>query len=310
MISLDKLNELLNRLTIDLRVEFVLADLLMQGFNLEDVSIFSNSVFRRNYHRDIEKVELLKDNRGRNKLWLTVNRDGIYDKLPEDLFHQPGELGPNSGKEKIIQEIKVQDGLENASRSFFLPFEQEFYNLLVNLELKEREFLFESNNPEPGDFFDSLWDFPEFLDEQQKNKLGVLMPALHKIVGNPELMAQLISLISANDVEVFNSEPNTMKMDVYPVLGETHLGKDSILGGELRDLRPSLTVRIFVDDLTRLEEYLPDGIRIKIHDYLVKLFAPYDTPISLVPDFSRTSSSFLIENNESYLGRLNYTTFI
>jgi hypothetical protein len=200
--------------------------------------------------------------------------------------------------------------VENSSRSFFLPFEQEFYCLLVNLELKEREFIFDTNCPEPGDFFDSLWSFPDFLNESQRNKLGVLMPLMNKIVGNTELIAYLIKLITGNEVEILQSEPQIMKLDEYPVLAETLLGKDSILGGELSDLRASITVKIFVDDLKRIDEFMPGGASILAHDYLSKLFIPYEIPVNLIPDFSRTSSDFLIENNENFIGRLNYTTFI
>ena len=111
----------------DIRLEIILADLIIEGQPLEDVLIESDSLFKRNYHYDIESVNETGAASGKKKkIHFVVNREGIYDRLPEDLFHQVSETKISSDKEESIEEIKLQRQLEKQCRLFFQPFEQEF----------------------------------------------------------------------------------------------------------------------------------------------------------------------------------------
>lgn len=311
MTKIEKFNDLLHQMQSDIRLEVVLTDLVIDSLSLEDVLIVSNSLFKRSYHHDIEKtVEVEYGHARKRKLSILVNREGMYDRLPEDLFHQPTDSQNYFDKERIIQEIKVQNELEKASRLFFLPFENEFYRQRVKLESEERKFLFETNSHLSGELFNDLWDLPDFLDDSQKSKLGVLMPVLNKIVGDLEMTTFIMERITGDALEIREGPPGTSILMDEPRLGRMVLGVDGILAGQLRDLRSSFTLRIFLSRPEDLADFMPGGKKIAIHEFLCNLLIPFETDFVFELDFTRTSVSFVAENETYYLGRLNYTTVI
>ncbi|KAJ1498776.1 hypothetical protein HMI54_012379, partial [Coelomomyces lativittatus] len=79
----------LNNLAPDLKVEFILTEILEEG-DLSDIVVASKGIFKRRFKKDLEQVLLQDYREGRNQyLSIEVNRSGIYDSLPQGLFHQP-----------------------------------------------------------------------------------------------------------------------------------------------------------------------------------------------------------------------------
>ncbi len=89
----------------------------------------------------------------------------MYDRLPQDLIHQP-EPGAKSG----VQDIARQADREKGARLFFLAYEQEMNRLLLRLEWEERQFIFETNSDVSGELMGLLWDMPEHLSSFQRSK--------------------------------------------------------------------------------------------------------------------------------------------
>lgn len=65
MVKLENLNSLLHKMSFDLRLELVLADLAADNLTMDEVLVMSNSLFKRSFHRDIEKSMLLELGQGR-----------------------------------------------------------------------------------------------------------------------------------------------------------------------------------------------------------------------------------------------------
>lgn len=311
MIPSEKLNELIDQLQSDIRFEVILAELLADGLSMEDVIVDNNSLFARNYHRDIEKTEQIEQEHQRKKKFrIVVNREGIYDRVPQDIFHQPSDPQKKSDKEKVLKEIQFQNELEKSARQFFKPLEQEFYRLRMKLEMEERKFLFETNDDLNTELMDALWNLPDFFNDFQKSRLGLLMPLLNKIVGNTTLVAFVMSIISGDRVEIFQSAPQRQKVNDSLELGKNNLGKNTVLDGELVANLPSFTIKIFVENETHLTDYLPGGKKNKIHNFFCNLFLPLENDVMLELDFSNTALPFVIENETDWMGRLNYSTVI
>lgn len=299
------------QMNADIRLEVILADLIGNGLSMEDVVFVSNSLFKRNYHFDIEEIrETEYEITRKKKISFVVNREGIYDQLPEDLFHQPMDTLQVTDNAASIREIKIQENVENQCRLFFLPIEQEFYRQRVMLETAERHFLFQTNNVLPGEIFELLWELPSFLDDLQKSKLGVLMPVLHKISGNLPLATAVIESITADRISIDQRPAAQWTIPLQPSLGEMRLGDSSVMGGRLSDQQSSLVLTIFVSSMEEGADYLPGGRRLAIHEFLCNLLMPLEAEIIFETDFSATEVSFVLENDSSFLGRLNYTTTI
>ena len=311
MITHSQFSGFLQALHSDIRFEVILTDLLTENLDMDDVVIESGSLFKRNYHYDIESSSEIEYGVGRKKkLRFVVNREGIYDQLPEDLFHQLAETNNVTDKYEAIQEIKEHHDLEKQSRLFFQPIEQEFYTQRVKLEIEERKFLFETNDILPGEIFDHLWDLPEFLDDLQKSKLGLLMPVIHKLTGKNDLLSFVFESITGDPVEIRKTAPGKYGINENPRLGNTQLGADSILGGCLSGLQSAYTVVILVSDMENLLDYMPAGKKIILHKFLCDLFMPLDSEIIFETAFTKNTGTFLIENDSVFQGRLHYTTII
>jgi hypothetical protein len=307
----EQYNGLLQNMQADIRLEVILADMIAESLHLDDVVIVSNSLFRRNYHYDIENIgEIDYGVTKKKKLCFVVNREGIYDLLPEDLFHQVADTQKDTDKEITIQEIKVQNELEKQSRLFFLPFEQEFYRQRIKLEAEERKFLFETNNVLPCEIFDYLWELPELLDDLQKSKLGLLIPVLNKVAGNLELARLIIEIITGDNIKIMETAPGKFIVNDEPQLGEMQLGVNSIFSGQLSALQSGFTVYIFLSAIERLADYMPGGKSIIVYEFLCNLLMPLDSDIVFELDLSNTTAEFIAENETAYSGRLNYSTII
>ncbi|HEX4850056.1 MAG TPA: hypothetical protein VFV08_04575, partial [Puia sp.] len=245
MNNLEQFNEKLQVLPHDIRAEIIVADLLSEGMSVEDLVFKNRTVFSRNFHFDIERTSIIEiETTKRKKLCFEMNRDGMYDQLPEDLFHQVSEMLKDTDKEETIQEIKNQRSFESQCRLFFQPFEQEFYRERIKLEWQERKFLFQTNDFLRGDVFERIWNFPEFLDDEQKTKLGLLLPILHRIIGNLDLLQYIIENITGDQIQISINSPAITNLEEDPQMGEMRLNIDSILAGKMPALGRGFLISI------------------------------------------------------------------
>ncbi len=311
MITHSDFSMFLQSLHSDIRFEVILTDLLSENLDMDDVVIESKSLFKRSYHHDIESAGEIDYGAGKKKrLCFTVNRDGIYDQLPEDLFHHVAETNNASDKYEVIREIQEHQTIEKQSRLFFQPLEHEFYSQRVRLEIEERKFLFETNDTLPGEIFNRLWHLPEFLDDLQKSQLGLLMPVIHKLTGKKDLLSFVFESITGDPVEIREAGPCKYEISENPVLGQMKLGADTILGGCLGSLQAGYSITIFVSDMANLPDYMPSGKKITLHEYLCSLFMPLDAEFFFETRMTKNYTVFFIENDSVFQGRLNYTTII
>ena len=82
-------------------------------------------------------------------LKINISRDGIYDSLPEGIFHYPKTERLNQSVDDMTKEYRSQQKEEENARQFFLPFENEFFLSGIIREKEEKEFLFKLNQGKP-----------------------------------------------------------------------------------------------------------------------------------------------------------------
>lgn len=109
----------------DLRAEVVAAELIEHGINQEDITFNFKGIKRRAYSRDIANIKLPTDDDENYKF--IINRESIYDSLPEAIFHQPLNSKPFKSKAEILDEIKIQREEEIEARKFFNPIENVLF---------------------------------------------------------------------------------------------------------------------------------------------------------------------------------------
>src|SRR5215217_9429202 len=103
----------------DLCAEFVAGSWLEEGIAQDKILFRPLGSFKRRSHADVESVGEAELGNFEGKV-IASNRNGIYDHLPEQLFHLPSAGSINTLKKKV-DEIRLQREKEQKSRLFFLP---------------------------------------------------------------------------------------------------------------------------------------------------------------------------------------------
>lgn len=311
MASLEEHIEQLNRLPVDIRAEILLANLLESGLAMDDLVVSPVGLFRRNFQNDVGKAELLELQRShRKKIRLEINRDGLYDALPEGLFHQPSGNRPPGNKQEILKEIKRQQEREAAARQFFLPLEQEYYRLRVKLVLEERKYLFDGDSFLEGEVFSEFWNFPSFLTPQQIHNLLYLLPLVHRIAGDWEQIRLSFETLLEDAVQIIPGHPLTHEVSQpTPALGDARLGVDWVMGETYEEVHTSVLIRVMPSEPEKVKTYLPGAIGEQLIQYLSQYLLPLETDYRIEVQIPETQQNFLV-TEDAYSSRLGYTTYL
>lgn len=131
--------------------------------------------FRKGLANDVDKYFI----KG-NKLFININRDGIYDMLPKRLFHEIGEQAILLSTKDFDDFFSKIANEESDARKFFLPFDSEIIHVLCEIEKERIDFEdhFFTENIALGHIM--FYHLPEHL-----GFIPLLELAIHKSVGSP-----------------------------------------------------------------------------------------------------------------------------
>ena len=82
------IEELIQNVFYDIKAEAVIADLIENGLKPDEFVAINKGIFKRRYARDIDSINSLKLENTQSISAFNLNRDGLYDSLPEGLFHK------------------------------------------------------------------------------------------------------------------------------------------------------------------------------------------------------------------------------
>ena len=272
--------ELLNEGAEDLRPEVVIGELLIAGALTEDELFFiRNGGTKRSVGRDIERIlppgsTEHKTERG----MVELNRAGIYDGLPEGVFHQGKRTKPFKSIEEVKEEYKENEAIEKHARKFFWPIDHEFSWARVMIELNERRLTTDLLDDRSGRGVLRFWDPPDFFSEEEKGALLMLLPLCYRLVGYLRLCAQAMEEVLQVRVELVTrimSRPLAMAAEVG-CMSEAQLGVDSLLMGEPELLEQGLVVRLGPMDAQVANTFAPGQVGRRKLDHLLSLLTRAD----------------------------------
>jgi type VI secretion system protein ImpH len=292
----------------DRRLEVVLADLVAYGVSLEDVRIQPIGLGRRRFDRDIAKIKYESSLDSGWSITIFVNREGIYDALPQGVFHQPSGRKTARSKKEVLEEMKAQRKKESAARAFFLPLEQEFFRARVGIETKERAFLpFHDQEFAPAWFSEDFWHLPPCLNDRQQMLARYLLPLAAQISANLSLAEVCLSNFLGESVWIQRLGPLEENLIDTSGLAEVALGIDFVLGGLISDGLPSTNVCITPVSTHSLQYYFSDPGK-SLLDFLSNAFLPLESPPIFTFDTQYLEMDFLLAEEDSAL--LGYTTYL
>ncbi len=305
------LNELISSLGADIRIEAILAVLLEnETVDLDHVVVQTKGVFKRPYSKDILGVELRGKKSGKTEvLHIDISREGLYDMLPEGLFHQTMTKAFKTTEDSVA-EFKQHREEEKQARNFFLPLEQEFFRLRSLSEIEERKALFAFSGAAHQGVFARFWGHQPALSRQQSAVYYFLLPLFYHIVGNLPVTALCFEAILGQPVSLQWIPPQKQSTEGYQYpLGACNLGVDFILGNTWFDEIPAIQVNIGPLKKKDLPDYLPGGSAHTVLELLYNHFLPVEVePVLKISAKKESEPILFTEPKEAAL--LGYTSTI
>jgi type VI secretion system protein ImpH len=296
----------------EIKAEIQLATELKEGLPINEVIIQSLGVFRRTAAKDIEQITTIQSEKGNNeKIVMQLNRNGLYDLLPEGLFHQPSNRKAFKSTKETLEEIDDQRAKEASARKFFLPLEQEFFLSRLMIELEERKYFVSLGNISFNHIFRHFWGlFPE-LTAQQATNLMYLLPLAHAIAGNIEKTSACFESILGEPVSIQFGDALVIKANnaTPATTKQVRLGDDFIMGDSYTELMRAAYITIGPISNSSLVDYLSGGKREKLLQLLLNNFVPFEWDLVMNFEIDKNQRSFSIAEDRS-ASRLGYNAFL
>lgn len=290
----------------DLKAEFIASSWLENDIPASQILFRPLGDFKRRSHHDIEKTRELELGSFKGQV-IDSNRSGIYDHLPEQLFHLPSSTSLNTTKKKV-DEIRLQREKEQKTRLFFLPLEQEFF--LNRVSLARLEQCAWELGPESGllNELKAFWQAPPSLDESVFVQLLPFLPLVSENRGNLGKAAEIMSVALRLPVEVQVVFGLKYHYESNASMGDALLGADTALGGDLDTYLPQISVDIEVPDPAALDKYLHNKAFDTLVNWLLGWFIPveYDFRVSL--QLPVEASAFTLTSDDGLSVPLGYAT--
>ncbi len=307
-----ELKELPVQLKLDLYVEVVISALIGEGkLDPKKLYIKPRGTFKRSYQSELDQVEVLENRKaGEQSVFFSIHREGLYDMLPEGLFHKNLIKTKHIDTEESVQELKMHQEEEKHARHFFLPLEQEFYQQRIQIEIEEQKSLVGVSEFIINELIANFWKINFPLEHDQALCLAYMLPMMHRIVGNFELTARSLEIILQAPVRLNTRNPRDEKILLGKnKVGYFSLGENFILGDVLSKEVNDLTLAIGPISGEELLYFLPGGKKQALLDLLAGYFIPAEIDWETELLVNTEEEKFELATGPE-MGLLNYTTVI
>lgn len=307
------IQKILIGLDIDLKGEVIIEGLIENGYVKNDWITSYDGQFRRSFSKDLQFVDSLQSG-NKELVNFHISRDGIYDSLPESLFHTVSDKPTESGHEMAI-DSKKERKREGEIRRFFSLFEQESFLIRLLIERKEREFLARIVQGQLSDFFTKFWKADWSVDTKLLGKMVDYLPFMQKILGNFELTFNLLESIIEEQVS-YNIIKNR-KSDEFNfvneetsgfTLGEASLSWDFVCGDAMMDLTPIIEISLGPLRKSPISDYIDRGKGIGFIDCFCSFFLPFEMDYSITLKTNKTREFVLSNSGEEVI--MGFDTYI
>lgn len=315
MSRLEEISEYINQLSFDVKAEMLAAILAEQSLDLTEILASFEGPFKRVWARDIAWTDVIRFETGEKMLCLHLNRDGIYDLLPEGLFHSNSDKADQTGPEMSKDSMKLRAEEKN-TRLFFQPFENEIFLKRVQLLLKENQ-IFKSIYKEfLMGIMPFVWEVGEGFPENYVLRLKKLLPLLYMTTGNLNLTAQCLEFIISEKVRIFTAENKNRSFEsgilsVSGIVGKSLLGIDTIAGDNVIDFFDHLRVSIGPITNQETNEIIKEGMMNRFLDCFYSFFIPFEFDVDTEYIFGEGKNQLIInDETESEISYLGYNSVI
>lgn len=294
--ELEEILEELNSLYADIKAEALVSEITANSkAEISDFTVQNLSTFKRPYRRDILNLKNSLLNTENYTLNLNLSRNGIYDSLPEGVFHDssdPALKGMSHQKKREKQKLE-----EKEARKFFQPIENEVFNQFVTIEKEERA-LIDRFSDIKNNFLLWFWQIDASFPPDFVIKLIKLLPYTHKISGNLDLTALCLEKIIGEKVNI------SKKMKPYSLYRhkgdlKDKLGVDLVLGVEESTiLCPEIEVCIGPVSNKNVKNFVAGTSWMKFIATFYEYFIPMEMEVRTKVDSIKNEDNFVLNETE------------
>lgn len=301
----------INSLDTDYLAEMVAATLIEEGVSPNNIQIARLGDSRMKVGKDIEKIrmEYSPDDEVSDCLRIYVNREGIYDVLPEGVFFLGGELLESTDIKKVVNQVRQYRKEEIEIRKFFSVFEDEIDRTLIQMQLLERRVDRKNVYPDFTNVFTAYWPIIRQLSLEQATLFMRIIPIIHKIRGNQCKIAKALSLILGLPVSL-SHVLSSKKSGGFPAFGQARLGETLVIGSEFRSGRYDTCVTVHDIPRNRIPEFLDNGKSRCILLELIDMLFAADTEVKIKLDVVSSERMCIISNDPSKASRLGMDAYL
>lgn len=292
-------NELSARL-YDIKAETLVNQALQNHLHAEDFVAMNDGRFVREYRPDLYDVNRIEDSRLLQLLQLRLSRSGLYDLVPEGLFHQSYTAKPGSAAVEMAAQSRIDKKKEQAARKFFQPIENSFFRQQVMIEQQEEHILAGINNGLLNDYFFTFWEFPGDLNKTSAMLLVLLLPYAHEIAGDLSLMQDCLRILLQENVTISMVQPSACEAPATASeLGIGDLGNDMVCGHTFNEDYPCLQYVIGPLQRSKPVDYVTGGDNDLLLQVFNNYFAPFEADILIEVEVDRARALVELSEDES-----------
>ncbi|WP_337040326.1 type VI secretion system baseplate subunit TssG [Emticicia sp. 17c] len=318
-----RINRQLATDNIDYLTEFIIANLIKEGYDYDNIDVRAISYFKRGFKKDIDSL-YYDDNK--KILNFHVTRNALYDTLPESLFHEENayeDLQKNTDNKHWLEKKRKKHEIEEKqARMFFFPFEKEFFRQRVDIELKEQFYYtsFEKNLPALKNIVDDIWGINENLTARQYFALFKWLPNIYKVVGNrtqtelclTDILEAPIKIEVKSALESELPEDNTA---FFVCGGDNLLGVNTVIGNKVNDGTFRWILHIGPLNKEQVKEFLPRGTKHNLLKIIERIIIPFevDAETNLIlkrKESQHDQEGICFELNDNVNSVLGFTTVL
>ena len=298
--NLKEKSDYINGVSFDLNAEYLISCLLESGVTERNINAVFEGHLKRTWSNDINFAEIEAFENGEQVLALHLNRSGIYDLLPESLFHKFSEKESSTGEEmaKESMALKIE---EKETRSFFRPFENEIFLQKIKLATTESNILEHIYSDFLNGLIPNFWNIDPKISKKYSAKLIKTLPFAFKITGDYKLTAQCLQFILNENVNIQlktdSIEPDSVMPESAGKLGRTILGKDSICGNFTNGFLGKLIFKIGPIINTETTSFLENGDAKKLIECFYKYFIPVELDVETRLMLEKQENEFIVYND-------------
>lgn len=301
-----------NTLESDYKAEVVALNLLKYYDEVDHVFLKRIGSNDRSFNKDVEKIYSQTHDLDEVLVYITSYREGMYDYLPEGIFHPPSLGSYKSRVDDIIYEIQKQKKIEESARNFFQPFELECFFVELQSLSKENEFEITDGSDLFLNVMKELWPLLDALDKETARIFIYILPFFHMVIGNKEWLEKFLMAFLKIPVRIQfvpHKVSDSKVASDMATLSNFHLGISMVLSGEHMDGERNWVIHYGPIPNDEIMNYIPQSPLRK----LLRIMYDHCLPatVDIVEEFltDKNSQSFLL-GKELYTSRLGYTTFL